>query len=53
VDTEVLEEHASSIFRVEVISVRMWPGYIGKMDEITQYWDGRSPMWVTGSFKNT
>ena len=32
-----LEEHVSSIFRVKVISVSMWPDNVGKMDEITQY----------------
>jgi len=41
----VLEEHVFSIFRVKVFSVRMWPGNVGKMDEITQYWDGGSPVW--------
>jgi hypothetical protein len=39
----VLEEHVSSIFRVKVISVRMWPGNVGKMNEIAQYWDGQEP----------
>jgi len=41
----ILEEYVSSIFRVKLISVRMRSGNIGKMDEITQYWDGESPVW--------
>lgn len=41
----VLEEHVSSIFRVKVISVRMWPGNVDKMDEIIQYGGGGSPVW--------
>jgi hypothetical protein len=30
-DTDVLEEYAVSVFRVKVIKMRVWPGYIGKV----------------------
>jgi hypothetical protein len=30
-DSGVLEEYAFSIFRVKVIRIRMWPGYVGRV----------------------
>lgn len=30
-DTDVLEEYAVSIFRVKVIRMRKWPGYVGRV----------------------
>jgi len=41
----VLEEHVPSVFRVKVISVRIWPGSVGKMVRLFSIGMERNPVW--------
>jgi hypothetical protein len=44
VNTKILEKYAASIFKVEVIRMRMWPGYVkGDMEGgYSELWDGKN-----------